>query len=74
MKEKLAELYCLDWNGYKSIFNACTAVCEYCATYKKYANFQFSYVIYGLQLKYIKYKFISYESRQWYPLLAFAIE
>lgn len=29
------------------------------ATSKKYVNFQFSYVIDGFQLKYIKYKFIS---------------
>lgn len=31
-------------------------------THKKYVNFQFSYVINGLHLKYIKYKFISCEN------------
>lgn len=39
-------------------------VCVLRFAHKKYANFQFSYVIYGLQLKYIKYKFISRESHQ----------
>lgn len=40
----------------------CVCVMAMQLTHKKYVNFQFSYVINGLHLKYIKYKFISCEN------------
>lgn len=68
---------CVIWNSKLVLFYLVTSLCStdiqtipneriVCAgaPYKNYANFQFSYVIYGLQLKYIKNKFISWESRQ----------
>lgn len=43
------------WMGARVLYLfMCVCVCVN-ATYKKYVNFQFSYVIYGLQLKYIKF-------------------